>query len=380
VIGGGIAGTAAAKALANSGFEPVVYEQSPELGEIGAGVGLQVRAMRALRSMNLFDEIMEIGHPIERLEIRAWTGRVLATIPVAEIARELGAPAVVVHRAELLDVLSRVLIADGRVVLGARCVDCREENGEVIASFEDGSEESGAVLVGADGVRSVVRGHVVGETELRQPGYVAWRAMPHFQNETVSGGVAHIAVGRGRLFGLFPGSRGRTFWFGSGVPRRDGDLPRSEWKAEALKDYEGWYEPVEAVIEATDEEQFYRNPLYDRKPLERWGTGRITLVGDAAHPMLPTLGQGAGQAVEDGAALASKIEAAGDLGGSELVEQALRKYEAERIPPTAAIVNESWTLGRQYHWGHPVACWVRDLGFRVVPNSVWRRRSASGLV
>jgi 2-polyprenyl-6-methoxyphenol hydroxylase-like FAD-dependent oxidoreductase len=209
---------------------------------------------------------------------------------------------------------------------------------------------------------------------------MAWRAMPEFEHEAVADGVAHIAIGHGRLFGLFPGSRGRTFWFGSGLPRHNGALPREEWKTAALGDYEGWYEPVEAVIEATDVAQIYRNPLLDRKPLDHWGSGRITLLGDAAHPMLPTLGQGAGQAVEDAVALAAKLRAAGSLRTSERISDALRAYEAERIPPTSAIVDESWSLGHTYHWRNPIACWVRDTGFRAVPDSLWRRRSASGMV
>jgi 2-polyprenyl-6-methoxyphenol hydroxylase-like FAD-dependent oxidoreductase len=380
VIGGGIGGMATAAALVNAGVDAAVFEQSPELGEIGAGVGLQIRAMKALREMKLFEAVLDIGEQIQRLEIRSWNGRRLASIPVAEISRELGAPALVVHRAELLDVLARGLLDAGRVTLGARCVSVRDEGDTSTATFEDGSEQSGSLLVGADGVRSVVRRTVVGDTELREPGFLAWRAMPQFEHDAVAGGVAHIAIGRGRLFGLFPGSRGRTFWFGSGIPRRDGDLPRDQWKSEALKDYEGWFEPVETVIEATDVSQIYRNPLYDRKPLTSWGSGRITLVGDAAHPMLPTLGQGAGQAVEDAAALATQVGRVGDIGRLDRLREAIEAYEAERIPPTSGIVNESWSLGKTYHWNNPIACWVRDTGFRIVPNSVWRRRSASGRI
>jgi 2-polyprenyl-6-methoxyphenol hydroxylase-like FAD-dependent oxidoreductase len=379
VIGGGIGGMAAGAALVNAGLEAVVYEQASELREIGAGVGLQIRAVKALRAIGLFDEVLEIGHRLERLEIRAWTGRRLASIPVGDIGRELGADSLVVHRAELLDVLSRRLVEDGRVVLGARCVGCEQELGRATASFSDGREERGAVLIGADGVHSTIRTRVVGDTVLRQPGFSAWRAMPEYAHDAVADGVAHILIGRGRLFGLFPGSRGRTFWFGSGLPLDGGAAGRDRWKAEALREYDGWYEPVQAAIEATDATQIHRHPLLDRKPLERWGHGRITLLGDAAHPMLPTLGQGAGQAIEDGVALAARLQAA-DLGSARRTSDALRAYEAQRIPPTAAMVDESWSLGMTYHWRSRVACWVRDAGFRGVPDRLWRRRSAAGMV
>lgn len=378
VIGGGIGGMTAAAALLAAGLDPVVYERSPELREIGAGVGLQIRAMNALRAVGLFEEVLAIGRPLELLEIRSWTGRRLAAVPVGEIGRRLGAPSVVVHRAELLEVLARRLLADGRVTLGQRCVGLAQDDGQVTASFAGGHVDRGRLLIGADGVRSAVRRAVIRETELREPGLFAWRAMPEYEHPAVAAGVAQIAIGRGRLFGLFPGSGGRTFWFGSGRPR-DGSVAPEDFKREAAAEYDGWYDAVQAAIAATDPGAIHRHPLIDRPPLTRWGSGRVTLVGDAAHPMLPTLGQGAGQAVEDGVALAGRLRTA-DLRSAGGVPAALRAYEAERMPRTKALVEESWSLGHTYHWRNPLACAIRDAAFRGVPDRLWRRRSASGLV
>lgn len=380
VVGGGIGGIATAAALLAAGVDVTVYEQRDEVSEIGAGVGLQIRAMKALREMGLYEEMLEVALPLERLEIRAWNGRLLASVPVAEIGRELGAPGTIVQRSELLHILARRVFDAGAVVVGARCTGVRSDNGTATATFEDGREASGAVVVGADGIRSVVREYVVGETELRDPQLVAWRAMPQFEHEALEHAVAHISVGRGRLFGIFPGTRGRTFWFGTGptVP----EPPRDEWKSHALREYAGWYEPVEALIESTDSAELYRNPLLDRRPVESWVRGRVTLVGDAAHPMLPTLGQGAGQSIEDGAALAACLrDAIGSTGaGSEAVSEALRSYEARRVQTTAKIVKASRTLSGQYHMTNPALSALRNLGFRVTPDSIWRRRSAAGLV
>ncbi len=153
--------------------------------------------------------------------------------------------------------------------------------------------------------------------------------------------------GEGQIFGIYP-AKDKVYWFaGKKTPPGGSDAPGGR-KQELLNLFKGWYEPIEALIEAADEAMILRNDVYDRKPVDRWGTGRVTLMGDAAHPTTPTLGQGAGLAIEDAVVLAKELALASNLSDYATVDDALRAYERIRMPRTAAIVNESWEYRTQY--------------------------------
>ena len=190
--------------------------------------------------------------------------------------------------------------------------------------FDDGRETRGDLLVGADGLRSVVRSALFGPERPRYGGYTAWRAVTRFDHARVTPGETW---GRGRRFGQWGMTGARIYWYATeSVPEGEGDPPEGR-KQGLLKLFRGWHEPVEDLIEATDESAILRNDVYDRPALRRWSVGRVTLLGDAAHPMTPDMGQGACQAIEDAVVLADCLTR-----WSEVAE-ALRAYESLRIPP-----------------------------------------------
>jgi 2-polyprenyl-6-methoxyphenol hydroxylase-like FAD-dependent oxidoreductase len=373
VIGGGIGGLSATIALRRAGVEVAVFEQSSELKEVGAGVGLQIAAVKALKRMGMLEPIMAVSsEPLQALELRNWrSGKLLGKVPQAEVAGDLGLFGLNIHRGDLLRTLAEAAGA-GVVTLDAQCAGFEQDERGVTARFADGREERGAMLVGADGLDSTVRKQLHGDTELRYSGYTVWRSMPAFQDARLGDGYPQQAVGPGGGFGLHP--RGDlVYWFGS-MARPEGapDAPDGK-KHELLEIYGDWYSPIPELIEATPEEEIFKGDIYDREPLEQWGEGRVTLLGDAAHPTTPAQGQGAGMTIEDAAVLGEEISIDPGLERGDRIEAALRAYEGRRLPRTTAIVNESHQLSKTYNWKNPVACAVREGYMRLRSEKSWRK-------
>lgn len=334
VIGGGIAGLTTAIALDRAGVGVDVYERVDPLGEIGAGISIWLNAIRAFGEIGLADTIKTFSVAAGEAALRRWDGRILVGPNESTLARRLEDVAVVMHRADLQRVLLDAFGRD-RVRLGKACVSVAQDDRGVTATFADGTIAHGGVLVGADGMHSVVRAALHGDQPPRYSGYTAWRGVVSFDHSKLRPGESW---GPGRRFGQIPMSEGRVYWFATdNVPA--GSRAAAGEKAELLRRFRGWHEPIEALIDATADRAILRNDIYDRPPLARWGDRRITLVGDAAHPMTPNLGQGACQAIEDAVALARAVTSHGE------VAAALRAYEAARIRRANEIVEASRRVG-----------------------------------
>lgn len=230
-----------------------------------------------------------------------------------------------------------------------------------MAEFAGGEEAQGDFLVGADGLHSVVRGRLHGTERPRYAGYTAWRAVTTFKIQPTTS----ESWGHGKRFGIVPIGGSRVYWFATkNAPEGQPEHPEGR-KQKLLHLFKGWHPPIVDLIEATDPEAILRHDLYDRKPMKRsWGEGRVTLLGDAAHPTTPNLGQGACQATEGAFVLAQQLRSAMDIAA------ALRRYEAQRLPRTAFITNLSWRIGRMAQLENPVLCWLRNTALRVVPVGI----------
>lgn len=359
VVGGGIGGLTTAIALRQQGVEVVVLERAQELREVGAGITLWINAMRALRKLGVADAIAKAGMPALDGDIYTWRGQTLTCSLAQDLAGRYGEMVIALHRADLQRVLLEAA-GPGIVRTGASCISF-EQHGEgiregVTVRLADGSEERGDALVGADGIWSTVRSQLHGERKARYAGYTAWRGVVHFPRAVAGGG----AWGRGERFGLVPIGRGRVYWFATAnVP--EGGHDESAQKRDLLRRFGEWAEPIPELIGLTPESAILRNDVYDREPLKWWGHDRVTLLGDAAHPMTPNLGQGACQAIEDAVVLAEC------LGGTRDVPGALREYEARRIGRTAELVNRSRRIGQLGQLENRAAVWLRDQAMRRVP-------------
>jgi 2-polyprenyl-6-methoxyphenol hydroxylase-like FAD-dependent oxidoreductase len=365
IIGGEIGGLAAAVALRQVGIEAVVYERATELREVGAGLILWPNALRALEMLGLAEAVRAVSLAAGGSALLTKEGvRLLGGPTGAALERDFRTPAAAVHRAELLGVLLQAL-GEGVVHLGARCTGCRQEKEGVTALFDDGAAARGDLLVGADGLRSAVRAQMFGTGGLRYAGYTAWRGVAAF---ALDGGEWFESWGRGERFGAGPLTRGRAYWYATAnTPEGSADAPMGR-RRELLERFRGWHAPVAALVEATAEAGILRNDIYDRDPLPRWSAGAVTLLGDAAHPTTPNIGQGACQALEDAVVLARCLRESADLAA------AFRAYEARRRARTRAITLFSRRIGRVAQWEHPVACLLRDRLMARTPAYVRRRQ------
>ena len=349
IIGGGIGGLAAAIGLRRAGWDVEVFEQAAELAEVGSGLSLWRNALAALDRLGVLDALRALGVSGQDGAVYRPDGRLLARMKSAEGAPP-GGMILLLHRAELHRVL---LDAAGResVRTGARCVGVAQDDRGATARFDDGREARGDLLVGADGLRSTVRAALDGPSPPRYAGYAVYRGIAAFDPSRVLSGETWgpgLRIGRWGLTG------GRSYWYASHAVAEGRPDPPSGRKAHLLELFRGWHAPVADLIAATDEAAILRDDIYDRPPLPRWSVGRATLLGDAAHPMTPDLGQGACQAIEDAVVLAECLSQADD------VPAALRAYEARRIPRTSRVVATARRIGRMARWSNPLACRVRD--------------------
>jgi 2-polyprenyl-6-methoxyphenol hydroxylase-like FAD-dependent oxidoreductase len=379
VIGAGIGGLAAAVALRRAGVPVAVYERAPVLGEVGAGLGLLSNAVRVLDALGLGDVVRAEARPLVTGQFCTSAGRVLQSVPMAEAAAPGAPPSFVVHRADLHRWLLSAL-PPGFVYTGRECVGIADNGRGERATFADGSHADGVALVGADGFASVVRRHLWGERAVRYSGQTCYRGVAAFTPREPD--VLREIQGRGRRASVIYLGNGRTYWWAAvNAPAGERDDPAGRRDA-LLAWYRGWPFDVPEAIAATDPADILRNDLQDIAPLKRWGRGRVTLLGDAAHPMTPNLGQGACSAIEDAMVLARHLgrhakQAAAGNGAAAAADDpsaALAAYERERLPRAGMLVKHSWQFGVQGRWKHPLAVAVRDNLTAVVPRAILLRR------
>ncbi len=346
VAGGGIGGLAAAAFLARSGVEVSVHEQAPEFGEIGAGLVVAPNLVRLLRRLGLADRLAESAVRLEvGWEFRRWQdGSVLFAQDLARSAALYGEDTWVVHRADLLELL-RSAVPPEALHLGRRVTGVEQDGAGVRLQFADGTAVDGDVAIAADGIHSVLRAAVATPGPARYSGLCAWRSLVPAEAapELARRPVQTLWLGPGRHLVHYPVSGGRLVNLVAFTPAGDFDVEswESRGRVEDLAaEFAGWDSRLEALIAGAGE--VGRWALLDRDPIRTWTAGRLALLGDAAHPMFPFFAQGAGQAVEDAAALAVCLA---EPGAS--VPQALARYEAVRVPRAARVQVAS--RGRQGH-------------------------------
>ena len=363
IVGGGIGGLTAARALCARGVEVAVYEAAPELREIGAGVALHANAMKVLRSLGLEDDVRATAGRSEWAVTRnGKTGRVISRTSRQQQAALFGSTGATVHRADLLDVLAQSLPSHV-VTLGARCVGVEADGGVAAARLEDGSEVEADAIIGADGIHSAVRGSLFGPDAPRFTGKICYRSVVPV--DAVPGGPPPNDnvqwLGPHGTIVLYPVRRDELInvvcHYDDEGYRHESWVTRCE-REEVLERYSGWHESLLRIFSAGD--VWYKWALYDRDPIGQWTQGRVTLLGDAAHPMLPYLGQGACQSIEDGCVLAAALATRPD---DPLA--ALSLYERTRRPRASQVVLASRERGVSNHLASPLAALRRDLSIAV---------------
>jgi salicylate hydroxylase len=340
IVGGGIGGLSAALALRVRGLKVAIFEQAVELREIGAGISIHANAALLLQRIGLTDSIKKIGVPIAGLLLRTSAGE-----PIDFAARAPGIQTYNVHRAEFRKLLCDAQ-PDGALHLGHRLSRAIESDGCVQLTFANGATVETDLVIGADGIHSVLQREIGLKTHPSSEGIMAYRGLiPSTRLSWAKdiGGKMRMWLGKGRSFLCYPVSSGRLMNMVAFVPT---NLESEEsWTAPGdlnmlAAEYAGWDDPVLETIGALD--QTFRWGIYDRPALPYWSVGRMTLLGDAAHPMVPHLGQGAAQAIEDGFTLAVLLEDA----KRQDVPRRLKAYERLRLERTSQIQIMARETGR----------------------------------
>jgi FAD-dependent urate hydroxylase len=331
VIGSGVGGLSAGLALQRAGYEVVVFERHPELRTAGVGLELWPNGVRVLDELGLTDSFVRVSNPIDEYVTVSSEGEHVSTEDTASYRARFGAPVAGVYRRDL-----NALIAEGlgleRIRFAHELVAFEDSGAGVTCRFENGSSETGDLLVGADGVFSRVRGQLFGELPFGPDRHVRWRGLFSVADAKVPPNRQVDVIGPHAHIGWIPIGLGRAYWYGAGDGLDD--------QESAMSHFNSWTKTrIPEIIAATPEDTIIRNDLFDLDPpLNEWGRGRVTLLGDAAHPMWPGMAQGACQALEDASMLARSMDDAGDL------EDGLRRYEAARVPKATRIVNLSRSL------------------------------------
>jgi salicylate hydroxylase len=355
LVGGGLGGLTAALALSRHGFETHVFEQVGELREIGAGISLSPNATKVMRALGLELELKTRGFESEAIVERDWTtARPLSRVPLkGASAARFGAPNFDIHRADLLEILAAATLRVGRIHLASRCVAVSSSGQVASLTLDDGRREEFDLIVGCDGIHSMVRAALHGKDAPLFTGNMCWRAVipvdrlpsapipPDVTIWTGAGGhVVTFHIRGGALVNLVA-VREVTEWI------------EESWSVAADADelaaaFPGVHDELKSLLDRAD--HCFKWGLFDRDPLPTWSAGRVTLLGDAAHPMLPFLGQGGAMAIEDAYVLARELARS-----PSDIAAALQAYEAERVPRTAQVQLAVRKQAKIFHLKTPLA-------------------------
>lgn len=371
VIGAGIGGLATAMALSHTGWDVEVFEKHDELRETGAGIGLMRNATAAVAALGIDIDWSRYGQVMRSFHVLDRGGELMRRMPVGADPDADTPQSINLHRRRLqqalLDQCANVTISTGHTLRAFS-----EDENSVTAEFENGRTVTGDVLVGADGMWSVVREALNGPSETREPGYDCWLGTADLPGDLLEQGHVEHFWGAGRRVGIIDIGHGKAYWWATAntksLPELSGDH-----HADITRILDGWPELVGRLVETTEPKDVLRVPARDRTVAKVWGKGRVTMVGDAAHVMLTSLSQGGGMAIEDGVELAIRLQETVQQDATATVPECLRRYEKSRRKRVSGIHSKTSAMSRLEQFEHPVLRRLRDAYVRHTPQFLMER-------
>jgi 2-polyprenyl-6-methoxyphenol hydroxylase-like FAD-dependent oxidoreductase len=357
IVGGGVGGLTSALALKKAGVEVEVHEKYPQLAGRATGFTLWSYAIKHLMDLGLEDPT-RIGSPIEFTEIRNQVGKLIDEFPVGKVSKELGAPSCDVNRRDLQQVAIE-LLGDGVVRMGSECVAVEQDEASATAVLKDGSRATGDLLIGADGIHSVVRGDVSDTPKLEYSGYSGWGGvLDGFRHELLKP-HRHVEVwARGSKGGVADIGNDQVRWY---VMHREPTGEHSTAKEPLLEHVDGWYEVLGAAVEAAPEDSIVASEAWDLEPMATWIDRRVVVIGDAAHATTPFASMGACMTIEDSVNLAEHLT------GGDSLSDGIAAFEADRKKRGEDVVQKSRHMAKLQMLHSPIAAWLRDEAFSHTP-------------
>jgi len=337
IIGGGIAGLSTAIALKKAGFESILYEAAPEFREVGAGIALSINAMKALAALGIDEEIRAKGRLLETFTIYNERGRKLSQTNFTSLSRTYGPGNFMIHRADLQSFLISKINLDS-VFFNKRMIDFEQTAQSINLKFADGSEHETEYLIVADGIHSVGRNKLLPHAGHRFAGQTCWRCV--IADPELVLNESFETWGRQGRFGLGPLPDHKFYWYASLNAKQNESAYKHFGIRDLQKIFNQFHSPIPEVLATSTDADLIWSDIMDVKPISNFAFDRVVLIGDAAHPTTPNLGQGGAMAIEDAVILAAELKKEPD------VHLAFLNFEKRRLPRTQKIVNESWRVGK----------------------------------
>lgn len=360
ILGGGIAGLTTAIALQRIGIRAKVFEAAPSLKPVGAGITLAYNALKALKHIGIYDDVIHAGYLFQRMSILDKQGEIINRMDTGQID---GAVNLAIHRADLHQKLLDQL-DPATVITGKRTTNIRELSEGYEIEFEDSGQIKTKNLIVAEGIHSVIRNKVMPEAQLRYAGYTCWRGIadnnPGIREPSETWGP------NGR-FGIVPISDNRVYWFACKKAPENSEKMKAYGIDELYQEFKDYHAPIKELIRSTPQDQILWNDIIDLEPIDRYAIRNLVLVGDAAHATTPNMGQGACQAIEDAVVLAECLRQ------NSQTQEAFRCFEQKRKIRTQAIVKHSWIMGKVAQWENFILRRFRNFIFRLLPQRFYKR-------
>ncbi|MFK7772259.1 MAG: FAD-dependent monooxygenase [Saprospiraceae bacterium] len=367
IVGAGIGGLTTAIALRQKGFEVEIFESFPKMKRMGAGIILANNAMQVFQRLGLSEIIYKNSNRISSLKLVDEKLATLTEINLKSFEKNLGTHYAAIHRGTLQELLLANFPAKN-LHLGKRVKQLIEIDDKIQLFFEDGTSHQTNILIGADGIHSVVRKRFFPKTKIRNAQQVCWRGITKMKLPEKFQHEINESWGNGTRFGIVPMADGAIYWFALANYKNDF---RTEFNEPNLAKIFADYDPIiSKIIHSTPTDQIIVNEINDLKPIKKWYTNNVCLIGDAAHATTPNMGQGACQSIEDALALSICLEKEKDI------EKAFSNFQKLRIKKANGVIKQSWQIGKIAQLENSFGRIIRNSIMRFTPDSIGKKQSA----
>lgn len=366
LIGAGIGGLTTAIALKQKGFEIEIFEAAPKFKNAGSGINLALNAMQVYKKLGLYDTIFEAGSLTNSMTITDEKLNPLSVIDIKHFTEKFNVQSVAIHRAKLHQILLNEL-SDVPLHLNKKVKALRQSENGIDLDFEDGTSHKASVLIGADGIHSIIRKSIFDNTTIRSAKQVCWRGITKIELPKKYQTELHEPWGKGKRFGFVAISEEEYYWYA--LANYKEDYQKEFQNIDLVKFYSDFHPIVGEIINSTPKENILTNEMLDLKPTSTWYENNICLLGDSAHATTPNLGQGACQAIE------SSLVLANCLAKHTSPEKAFKEFQDRRIKKAVDVINTSWRIGKIAHLENRFLIKLRNFVLRKTPKKLADKQS-----